>query len=318
VHFQPKLALDKFFLSPAKSFSVTIRKTILLTAVTAMAVSIFFFNSAPSVKAQKDKKSEPPPVMQTRTVFRHESHRLSYGGTVTILGPPSSSIIIEGWERNEVDISANLEWRAGSAADLDLLATVNNFAVDADTNHIRIITNGTHDKKYMKQVAKNFPKALLGLPWKIDFHVKVPMLTDLEIDSGVGPVKLIGVEGAIRLNALQSDADLTLTGGFFRGIIQRGAVNVRIPARSWHGLGASLQLAGGTLDVSLMPGFSGDIDATILRLGEIKNSYPTLSPRERTSANPRLLEGRAGVGGAKLTFTVGDGRIEIKQAGSAL
>ena len=167
-----------------------------------------------------------------------------------------------------------------------------------------------------KQFGKNFPTALLGMPWKVDFHLKVPELTDLEIDSGVGPIKICGVEGAMRLNALQSDADLTLTGGLVRGIIQRGAVNIRIPARGWHGLGLNLQLAGGTLDVSLLPGFSGDIDATILRQGEIKNSYAGLSPRDGTKPNPKLLEGRAGVGGATLAFTVGDGKIEIKQVSS--
>jgi hypothetical protein len=173
------------------------------------------------------------------------------------------------------------------------------------------MTVGTHDKKYLRQVAKKFPKHLLGLPWKIDFRIKVPALTDVEIDSGVGPIKLHGVEGNLRLNAFQSDAELSLTGGFFSAIIQRGAVKLTIPTRSWRGTGASLQLAGGTLEVALAPGFSADIDGTILRLGEIRNSYPGLTPRDG-NVNPRLLLGRAGSGGARLSFTVGDGILEIK------
>ncbi|HEY6047012.1 MAG TPA: hypothetical protein VIU65_10445 [Pyrinomonadaceae bacterium] len=270
--------------------------------------------SATSVRAQKEKKPEPPAVTVKRTLTRHESHRLAYGGSVSVTGAPVGSVTIEGWDRSEVDITADLEWQAGSAADLDKLALVNNFAVDVDTNHIRIITTGTHDKKYMKQYGKSFPKTLLGMPWRVNFKIMVPAMTDIEIDSGVGDIKLAGIEGAMRVNALQSDADLSLTGGFFTAIIQRGAVNVRIPARSWHGSGASLQLAGGTLDISLMPGFSGDIDANILRLGEIKNSYPALGPRENNSITPRVLLGRIGAGGAKLSFTVGDGTIEIKQS----
>jgi hypothetical protein len=304
--------LDKVFLSPAQSCSVNIHKVIRATGFLAAALLVGLFPT--SAHAQKDKKPEPLTTTLSRTVTLHENHRLAYGGSVTISGAPVGSITIEGWDRSQVDIAADIEWRAGSVADLDRLASVNNFVVDVDTNHIRIITRGTYDKKYMKQFGKNFPNTLLGLPWKINFKIMVPAITDLEIDAGSGPVKLAGVEGAIRLNALQSDADLTLTGGFFTAIIQRGAVNVRIPARSWHGMGASLQVAGGTLDVSLMPGFSGDIDATILRLGEIKNSYQ-LEPRENNSITPRQLQGRAGVGGAKLSFTVGDGTIEIKQSG---
>jgi hypothetical protein len=288
---------------------VSITKIIQSAAFVSIALFSGLF-TAPAL-AQKDKQPEVPAPSLTRKLSRHEIRRLSYGGSVTISGAPVGSITIEGWDRSEVDITAEIEWRGPSAADLDRLALVNNFIVDTDTNHIRIITTGTHDKKYMKQFGKAFPKTLLGMPWKLDFTVKVPAMTDLEIDNGVGPVKLAGVEGAIRLNLLQSDADLSLTGGFFSAIIQRGAVNLRIPARSWHGLGASLQVAGGTLDISLMPGFSGDIDASILRLGEIKNSYE-LAARDNSTITTRFLQGRAGVGGARLSFTVGDGTIQIR------
>ena len=277
----------------------------------ALISTAFLF--APPAHAQKKQTPEPPAATISRTLTRNESRRLAYGGTVTITGAPVGSVTVEGWSRNSVEIVAEIEWRGASAADLDVLAVVNNFVIDSDTNAVRIITTGTYDKNFMKKAGKKFPKNLYGLPWKIDYKLKIPQICDLEIDSGVGAIKLAGVEGAIRVNALQSDADLSLTGGFFRGTIQRGAVSVKIPARSWHGLGGMLQLAGGTLNISLMPGFSGDIDATILRLGEIKNSYADLAPQE--GSHPHLLLGRAGVGGAKLSFTVGDGRIEIVQAG---
>ncbi len=75
--------------------------------------------------------------------------------------------------------------RAPSAQDLDLLAAVDTFLIDEDANHIRIIAIGTHDKKFMKQ-AKNFPKYLIGLPWKVDYHLKVPSMCDLAIDARLG------------------------------------------------------------------------------------------------------------------------------------
>ena len=291
-------------------FRVSLILALLFTVASTVLV-------APSAFAQKDKKPEETKTDLVRTITRHEAHRLPYGGTLSIVGAPAGSITIEGWNRNEIDVAAEIELHGPSNGDLDLLATVNNFAVDVDTNHIRIITTGTHDKKYMRQVARKFPKNLFGLPWKVDFRIKVPALTDIEIDAGIGPLKMSGVEGAMRVNALQSDAQLTLTGGYFSGIIQRGAVAVTVPARSWHGLGMTLQLAGGTLDVALASGFSGDIDATVLRLGEINNAYEGLGAREGAASNPRFLEGRAGSGGAKLSFTVGDGRIAIKQLNSA-
>ncbi len=254
--------------------------------------------------------------MLTRTATRHENHRFAYAGTVTIVAAPAGSITIEGWQRSEVDVSAEIELHAGSAEDLDRLAALNNFAVDEDANHIRILTTGTHDRRFMKRVAKDFPKSLIGLPWKIDYHIKVPVLTDLEIDAGNGPIKLSGVEGAIRLNAFNSEADLSLTGGNVAVIIQSGRVNLSIPARSWHGQGAEIKLASGNLNVELMPGFNGDINAEVLRIGEVKNAFPNLEPSERNGITSHSLRVRAGNGGATLTFTVGDGLIQIKQVGS--
>jgi len=70
-------------------------------------------------------------------------------------------------------------------------------------------------------------------------------LTDLEVDAGNGPISLSGVEGTLRLNALNSDANLSLTGGLVSVIIQSGTMNLTIPARSWHGLGSEIKLASG-------------------------------------------------------------------------
>jgi len=65
-----------------------------------------------------------------------------------------------------------------------------------------------------------------------------------------------------------------------------------------------------------MSGFSGDINAEVLRTGEVKNAFANLEPRERNSITPRSLRARAGNGGATLTFTVGEGAIQIKQVRS--
>src|SRR5438105_3213414 len=225
------------------------------------------------VSAQKEKPSNQstPPTL-TRMTPRHENFRLAYGGSVTIVGAPAGSITVEGWQRNEVDLSAEIELQGSSTQDLDRLAAVNTFVADEDTNHIRILTTGTHDRNFMKSVAKNFPKTLIGLPWKIDFHLKVPMLTDLDISAGNGPITLSGVEGAIRLNALESTANLSLTGGLVAATIQSGNVNITVPTRGWHGLGAEIRLASGDVKVELAPGFSGDINAEVLRNGEVKNT----------------------------------------------
>ena len=276
-------------------------------------VLITLFSSPVAAQKDKDKKEVVTGPLLKRTITRHENARLLFGGTLTVSGAPAGSITIEGWNRSELEVEASIELQAPTAADLDLLASANTFIIDADVNHMRILTSGTHDRVFMKKTFKNFPKTLIGLPWKIDFHIKVPNLTDLDIDAGNGPISVSGVEGALHLNALNSDANLSLTGGLVTVLVQSGTVNLRIPARGWHGLGAEFKVAAGKLNVELMPGFSADLNATVLRFGAIAVSAPDVKPRERDSITARSMRARAGAGGATLEFTVGDGTIEIKQ-----
>ena len=271
-------------------------------------------NASTLASPQKNKAPALPtgPLLK-RTTTRHEVRRFGYGGTLTVVGAPQGSITIEGWARNEVDVTAEIELHAASESDFDRLATVNSFIFDEDVNHLRILTTGMHDKSFMRRVAKNFPKALLGLPWRIDYHIRVPISTDLEINAGSGVIGLSGVEGAITFTAPQTDASLTLIGGTFTATVALGKVSVSIPSRSWRGSGVDIQLAAGDLNVELAAGFSGDIDADILRSGKIANTCPGLEARAQPGLTERIIRARAGAGGATLKFTVGDGTISIKK-----
>lgn len=271
--------------------------------------------SANSIFSQKTAPAPPPEApLLTRTSSRHELRRFNYGGTVTLIGAPRGSVTIEGWNRSEVELTADIELQGPTEADLDQLATVNGFVFDEDLNHLSILTTGTHDRAYMKRSAKNFPKKLLNMPWKIDFKLRVPINTDLEVNAGHGTVKLSGVEGALRVSATESDTALTLTGGVVSATVTAGSITLTIPTRSWRGSGADVRIATGTINVDLPAGFSGDIDAEILRTGKIVNTYEALQSREKPGITERTVRARAGAGGPSFTFTVGDGVVNIRKA----
>jgi len=298
-----------------KHFSLRFFQT---ASILLFCVSLIFFSQRVVSAQQKDKKAAPPVAAQLalkRTTSRHEVRRFNYGSSLTIIGAPAGSITIEAWPKSEVEINADIELLANSEEELALLAAVNSFTLDEDANHLRVLTTGTHDKAFMRRVAKKFPKALLNLPWKIDYRIRVPANCDLEIDAGRGAFHLSGVEGLISLKALESDATLVLTGGAVMATIGGGSVKVNLATRSWRGSGASIQLAVGDLTVELPAGFNADINAEVLRSGQIENSYPALVPQERTTFTPRSLMGRAGNGGATLSFKVTDGTLRIRKAG---
>lgn len=247
-----------------------------------------------------------------RTTYKTETIDFGAGGTLSINGAPNGSIIVEGWRKNQVEITAEVEVQAETEADLALLAQVNTLALDENFGHITVQSVGTFDKKYLKSAAKKFPKNLLAMPFRIDYKIKVPVYCDLEINGGHGDLKLSGVEGNIRINVLETNAKLDLLGGTLTATFGSGTVDVSIPTRNWRGRSASVQLASGTMNVSLPPNLSAEIDAKVLRGGQIQNLYQTLKPREaRVKFTDHLIAAKAGNGGASLEFIVGDGTLKL-------
>lgn len=250
-----------------------------------------------------------------RTTIKTERLDLNPGGSVTILGAPVGSITIEGWQQRRIEITAEIALEAASEEDLNLLGQVNSFVADAETNHIRILTTGAHDKQFLKRNFKQFPKRLLNAPFRVDYQIKLPSFTDLEINGGQGDLNLKGVEGVIVIKASQTEnADLTLSGGVVMATFGSGKINFNAAARSWRGNGADVQVANGELTVTMPPDMNADINAEILRTGQIANSFQTLKPRNGVKFTEKAIQARAGVGGAKFLFTVGDGNLRLKSA----
>jgi hypothetical protein len=106
---------------------------------------------------------------------------------------------------------------------------------------------------------------------------------------------------------------LTLTGGTVSTTVTACSITLSIPTRSWRGAGADVRIASGTINVDLQPGFSGDIDAEVLRTGKIVNTYEGLASREKPGITERTVRARAGAGGAFFKFTVGDGVVNIRR-----
>ncbi|HKO60012.1 MAG TPA: hypothetical protein VJV03_02535 [Pyrinomonadaceae bacterium] len=279
----------------------------------ALFALTLFLAASPTVKSQKQKPTPRAEPQLVRTTVKHELRRFPYGGTVTVIGAPAGSISIEGWPRNEVSVSADIELRGHSEQDLAQLAAVNGFILDDEPNHIRILTTGTHDKAYMKAVAKKFPKTLLGLPWRVAYKIRVPMSTDLDISAGRGPITVSGVEGDIRLSATESETKLNLSGGVVAATVAKGSVSLSVSEKSWRRGGADLRVAFGEINVDLPVGFNADIDAEILRTGKIVDGYGALESREKPGLTPQKMKARTGSGGAFFQFTVGDGMVNIRK-----
>ena len=275
--------------------------------ITASLVSFSFCFFANAVFAQT-------PQMLKRTTVKSDKFDFGAGGTVTIAGAPSGSITVEGWNQNQIEISAEIVVEGATEADLDKLSKVTGFQLDESQGRVGILSVGTHNKKYVRSVDKKFPKELMNNPYRIDYVVKVPRYCDVEIDGGKGDLAVSGIDGALKINFLETNAKLDLVGGGVLAVFGKGDVDVSIPTRSWRGRFADIQLASGTMSLNLPSGLNADFDATILRTGKIENGFADFKPRvRRQEFTEKSIAAKAGTGGIPLKFSVGDGTMKIVQ-----
>jgi hypothetical protein len=276
---------------------------------------LFSFSQAQTAVAAKNPAA--PPQLLKRTAYKTETIDFGAGGTISIVGAPVGAISVEGWRKNSVEVTAEVEVQAASETDLALLAAVNTFVIDEQFGHIRVQTVGTYDKQYMKRIAKKFPKNLLNMPFKIDYHIKVPVFSDLEIDGGRGNFDLSNVEGLIQIKVLETNARLNLIGGNVVATFGGGSVDVTIPTANWRGKAADVQLAKGNMNVHLAQNLNAEVSAAVLNAGRIENAFAPLKPREqRVKFTDKSVQAKSGGGGAPISFTVGEGSLKINAIGN--
>src|SRR5215203_3508522 len=260
--------------------------------------------------------SQSAPLLKRTT---YKTDRLDFGvaGTLAVTGAPVGSIRIEGWKNREIEISAEIEVSANSEADLAKRSQVTTFVLEESLGRTGVVSVGTHDKQYLKKLGKKFPKELLGLPFRIDYVIKVPQYCDLQVDGGHGDLVVTGVEGMFKLNYLETNAKLNLKGGAVLAVFGKGTVDLTVPSVSWRGRFADVSLAEGELNVHLPNGINAEVEATILRTGKIENGYLGLKPRARkVEFTDKSIVAKSGVGaGTSLKFTVGDGTLKLSALG---
>ncbi|MFN2502167.1 MAG: hypothetical protein ABR530_09160 [Pyrinomonadaceae bacterium] len=251
------------------------------------------------------------PFSLKRMTTKTETFSFGSGGTVSIIGAPRGSITVDGGPGNEIEVTAEIEIEAATDADLSALSEVVGFVLDGGRTKSSIITIGPHNKFGGRKLPKKFPKHLMGLPFRINYVIKVPLYTDLQIDGGVGELKIKSVQGSSRINFLDATGTVEV-GGSMTATFGAGSVDVVFGVNGWRGRTANIQMATGNLSIAFPAKMSADVDARVLRTGKVENLVPALKPRGPKAAfTDQAVLATAGAGGVPLIFSVGDGTLKL-------
>jgi hypothetical protein len=210
--------------------SHTCRRLGIAKTTILLSVVFFFALSAGEVSGQK-RFSRSYPAGQTVKL-----QLLNRSGTV----------IVEGWNRSEINITATLEAPAANISPQNLSGT--------------IVVNLVRDNQGRNEVGN------------VNFRIRVPYTTVVDIETKIGNLNVSNVRGGLVRAHISSEGDITLTnigasavsaenvigdiffdgelaaGGNYRFASMRGNINLRIPFNSSFRLVAT---APSTRNISL-------------------------------------------------------------------
>ncbi|MEJ7849302.1 MAG: DUF4097 family beta strand repeat-containing protein [Pyrinomonadaceae bacterium] len=179
-----------------------------------LLLSVVFFFAPTEASAQKKFSKSYPASQNVRLQLLNRS------GTVTV----------EGWDRQEVSISAYLETPAANVAPQSLSGTI-----------------------YINLVKDNQGRGDVG---SVNFTIRVPYDSKVDIETKVGNLNVSNVRGGFVRAHISSDGDITLSniasgvvsaqngigniffdgeiqsGGNYRFTSMRGDINLRVPSNS--------------------------------------------------------------------------------------
>ncbi len=197
----------------------------------------------------------------------------------------TGQVIVEGWDREEINISAYLEAPAANIAPQSLSGTI-----------------------YINLVKDNQGRTDVG---NVNFLIKVPYSASVDIETRMGNLTVSGVRGGLVRAHISTEGDITLTnisaenvaaengigdifydgavqsGGSFRFTSMRGNINLRIPFNSSFKLIAT---APSTRNISL-----GDFGSSGMKF----------------VSDGRRVVGQSGDGGATISVTNQRGNISF-------
>jgi hypothetical protein len=182
--------------------------------------------------------------------------RLS-GRAIEIDGRQNGSIRVQGWDGNDVKVTARLQANGESDADAQALL-----------KDIRITSDG-------RRVSSEGPDSDRGRRsgWSASYVVMVPRRFDLSLEAYNGSLGVDGVTGKLDLGTHNGSVTLTDVGGDVHARTQNGSLNVRLAGTSWSGEGLDAVTQNGSVRLAVPASYAATLETGTVN-GRINTDIP--------------------------------------------
>lgn len=226
------------------------------------------------------------------------------GGEVRV-NNTNGQISVKPWDRDSVEVYAEIEVRAGNRGD-----------AEAFMKRVEILIDRHSDRLL---VEAEYPKAMGGdglWDWifgrkpqvKVQFWLRVPSRTDLQLQSVNGGVHVQDVEGRASLRTTNGSVEAD----GMEGSVDARTVNGRIEVGLSHvdvDEEMSFHTTNGSIRLYLPEDIQADIEASTTN-GSISTDFPL---EVRGKFNRKRVRGRINGGGGFIDLHTVNGRIQISE-----
>jgi hypothetical protein len=182
--------------------------------------------------------------------------RLS-GRAIEIDGRQNGSIRVQGWDGNDVKVTARLQ--ANGESDADAQAMLKDIRITSDGR--RVSAEGpNNDRGYRSG-------------WSASYVVMVPRRFDLSLDAYNGSLGVDGVTGKLDLSTHNGSVTLTDVGGDVHARTQNGSLNVQLAGTSWSGDGLDAVTQNGSVRLAVPASYAATLETGTVN-GRINTDIP--------------------------------------------
>ncbi len=212
------------------------------------------------------------------------------GRTLRVDGGGNGGVEIDGWDRDSVDVQANI----GVTASTD--------------EEAREIARGVTVAFKDGALVADGPATRRRSSWWVSFEIRVPRATNLEVETSNGPLGVAGVRGRMELRTSNGPLTLSDVGGDVRGRTSNGPLYVTLSGKSWEGEGLDASTSNGPATLIIPDGYAAHLVTGTVN-GPIRVDFP-VTVQGRID---RRIETDIGGGGKTVRVVTTNGPVEVRR-----
>jgi hypothetical protein len=179
------------------------------------------------------------------------------GRAIEIDGRQNGSIRVQGWDGNDVKVTARIQ--ANAESDAEAQALLKDVRITSDGR--RVSADGPSDGRSYRS------------GWSASYVVMVPRNFDLSLDAYNGSLGVSGVSGKLELSTHNGSVTLSDVGGDVHARTENGSLNVQLAGTSWSGEGLDAVTQNGSVRLAVPASYAATLETGTVN-GRINTDIP--------------------------------------------